>query len=95
MMFRSACEHMTSVTMIHFLIHERMSTFELMDKKLLVAYLLWTIFVDAKAYVHGIRRTSRSRRWPSSPQIDNVINHNDSRMREDEVGLQKIRSPAH
>ena len=33
MMLGSSCEHMTSVTTIHFLIQERMATFQLVDKK--------------------------------------------------------------
>ena len=46
MMFVSACEHMTSVTTIHFLIQEPMATFQLMNKTQ-VAHLLWAIFMDA------------------------------------------------
>jgi hypothetical protein len=49
MLFGNRCEHMANVTTIYFLIRDKMAIFERMEKKH-VAHLLWSIFVDARAY---------------------------------------------
>lgn len=49
MMFGSSCEHMRNVTTIYYLIKDKMSTFELLEKNN-VAHLLWAIFTDARSY---------------------------------------------
>ena len=48
MLFGSACEHMTSVTTICFLIEELMAAFQALDKTQ-VAHLPWAIFVDVRS----------------------------------------------
>jgi hypothetical protein len=59
---RSACKHMMNVTTIYFLIQERMTVFQAMNKNQ-VAHLLWAIFVlDAQDYfnaAHDIMGTPR------------------------------------
>ena len=49
MLFGNSCEHMANVTVIYFLIQERVAIFERMDKNH-VAHLLWAIFGDARTY---------------------------------------------